>query len=111
MGIRPSEFYGITWPLAVFYLDRGLSGWASFVERKVNEAGNAVASTAVGQSRGGEVFVQSARQVQFNRLLGLSEASAYRSPQLPGKVVAKPKSNGAKQLSGEGKLDLSKFNG
>jgi hypothetical protein len=111
MGVRPSELYGIDWPVAAFYLDRGLSAWASFVETKVNEAGNAVASTAVGRSSGGHVFVQSARQAQFSRLLGLSDASAYRQPQIASRVEAKPKSSGSQTFSGEGNFDLSKFNG
>lgn len=111
MGVLPSKLYGITNSIAAFYLDLALSNWASFVDNKVNEVAAAVASTSVGQSRGGDVFIQSARQAQFAKLLGLSEASAYRNPELPGKVSDKPKTNGRQSFSGEGEFDLSKFNG
>lgn len=77
----------------------------------MNEAGNNVANTAVGRSSTGQTFVQSARKVAFLRLLGLSEASAYRQPQLAGKLSGepgKPKRN--RPIPAEGKFDLSKFN-
>lgn len=112
MGIRPSELYEVEWPLAAFYLDRGLAEWANFVDRKTDEAGQAVAATMVGQSRGGQAFIDSARKAQFARLLGLSEASAYRQVNKAKKVDAKPKPRSLIQsFSGEGSFDLSKFNG
>ena len=111
MNLRPSELYGITWPLAAFYLDRGLNAWASFVENKMNEAAEAVANTVVGRGSSGQVFIISARKRAFARLLGLSENSAYRQPQLPGMGDVKDrKTKRTRAIPAEGKFDLSRFN-
>jgi hypothetical protein len=56
-----------------------------------------------------EGFIASAKQLQFAKLLGLSKASAFRQPDSFDK---KPEPKGGnKTVSGEGKFDLSKFNG
>ena len=113
MGVRPSELYGITWPLAAFYLDRGLYRWANFVEGRLNEVESTVRKQMRNQA-GTDIFVQSAKIAAYNKLMGLSTASAYRQPdsftlsKKEGEVeTVAPK---AISVSAEGKLDLSMFN-
>ncbi|QNJ59235.1 tail assembly chaperone [Mycobacterium phage MrMiyagi] len=107
-GIRPSELYGITWPLAAFYLDRGLYWWSSFVEGRMNEVENAVRNQ-MKNKRGTDAFVHSARTAAFNKLMGLSVASAYRQPH-----SFTSSSKGAKPVASQGKssnFDNSLFGG
>lgn len=85
MGIRPSELYGIDWPLAAYYLDITLQAWSDFVEGKMNEAGAAIAATAVGRSSQGQAFIYSARQSAFAKLVGLPEHSGFQSVTSKGK--------------------------
>lgn len=58
--------------------------------------------------RGTDAFAQSARIVAFNRIFGLSEAAAYRQPELPGKLAEKPV---AKANPKAGQHDSSMFSG
>lgn len=113
LGVRPSELYGVTWPLAAFYLDRGLHRWANFVEGRLNEVESTVRKQMRNQA-GTDIFVQSAKIAAYNKLMGLSTASAYRQPDSftlnkkegETKSVAPPSIS----VSAEGKLDLSMFN-
>lgn len=107
MGVRPSELFGVTWPLAAFLLDRGLYRWSTFVENKLNEVELTVRNQ-MKNSSGADVFVQSARTSMYNKLMGLDPASAYRSP---GVFADKPKKVATQAVSAEGKLDLTVFNG
>lgn len=113
LGVRPSELYCVTWPLAAFYLDRGLYWWANFVEGKMNEAETAVRNQ-MKNSTGADMFAHSAKMAAYNKIMGLSVAAAYRQP---GSLSQKDKSKAkslvpqAKSASGEGKIDLTMFNG
>lgn len=104
MGVRPSELYGVTWPLAAFFLDRGCRAWANFVDRRVNEA-EAVAVRQTRKMKGDPSgFIHSAKLVTFNKLMGLPTDLAYAAPTVPQKASA------PKALSAEGKkIDLSRF--
>lgn len=53
--------------------------------------------TQMKNKKGTDIFVASARIASFNRLFGLSTASAYRQPNLPG-LPEKTKNVDAKQL-------------
>jgi hypothetical protein len=113
LGLRPSELYGVTWPLAAFYLDRGLYWWSNFVESKMNEAEMTVRNQMKNQS-GSDMFAQSSRTATYNKLMGLSVASAYRQPgllKLNDESKAKSLVPQAKSASGEGNVDLTMFNG
>lgn len=116
MGVRPSELWGIHWPLAAFYFDRAVRNWANFVDRKSEEA-EMVVRMQMKNRRGTDGFALQARQVQFNKLLGLSVAEAYAAPPTPGGAgPAKGKRNLddvriPTTVSAEGKkVDLSRFN-
>lgn len=89
LGIRPSDLYDIQWPLARLYFDRGIYWWGNFIEDKVNTA-EAQVRNQMKNRKGTDAFAQSARIVAFNKIFGLSTASAYRQPQLPGKMTEKP---------------------
>ena len=106
--------FGVTWPLAAFYLDRGLYWWANFVEGKMNEAEATVRNQMKNQS-GADMFANSAKMATYNKLMGLSVATAYRQP---GSLKSKKDESKAKSPvpqaktgSGEGKIDLTIFNG
>lgn len=88
LSCRPSELYDIEWPLARFYFDRGIYLWGNFVENKMNEAEMTV-RRQMKNRKGTDAFAASSRIAAFNKLFGLSVASAYREPQLPQKL-AKP---------------------
>lgn len=76
---RPSDLYGIEWPLARFYFDRGIYWWGNFVEQKLQEAEQNVRQQMKNR-KGTEMFVTSTRIATFNKIFGLSTASAYRQP-------------------------------
>lgn len=114
--MRPSELWGITWPLAAFYFDRAVRNWANFVDRRTEEAESMIRAQMKNR-RGTDGFALQARQVTFNKLVGLSVESAYAAP---------PKLNNGEQLTkrdvgsisvpkvlnAEGKqVNLSGFNG
>lgn len=117
MGVRPSALWGITWPLAAFYFDRAVRNWANFVDRRSAEA-EMVVRLQMKNRRGTDGFALQAKQVAFNKLLGLDVSSAYAAPPSIGKMSAegKPKRNLDKvnipmTLNAEGKkVDLSGFN-
>jgi len=54
-------------------------------------------------------FIASARQLTFCKLMGLPTTSAFRQPSQFKKEDTK--TNGGKTISGEGKFDLTQFNG
>lgn len=119
MGVRPSELWGISWPLAAFYFDRAVRNWANFVDRRCEEA-EMVIRLQMKNRRGTDGFAMQAREVAFNKLLGLSVATAYAAPPskgLNGDKAAKTKRNLdqvaiPRTISAEGKrIDLSGFNG
>jgi hypothetical protein len=56
--------------------------------------------------KGTDIFVRSQRISAFNRLFGLSTASAYRDPQLPKQAEDKPKTKRGQKVK-----DLSGFVG
>ena len=109
--MRPSELWGITWPLAAFYFDRAVRNWATFVDRRSDEAEMAV-RMQMKNRRGTDGFALQARTVAFNKLLGLSVEGAYAAPPTPENKRRLEKLNAPKVLTGEGtKIDLSRFNG
>ena len=79
---RPSDLYDIEWPLARFYFDRGIYWWGNFVEQKMQEAEQTVRQQ-MKNKKGTEMFVASTRIATFNKIFGLSTASAFRQPELP----------------------------
>ena len=107
LGVRPSELYNVTWPLAAFYFDRGIYYWGTFVERRMDEAEQTVRNQMKNR-RGTDVFVTSARIVAYNKLFGLSVASAYRQPQLP---ATQGKPTKTKPYAHIKPMDPSKFSG
>lgn len=56
--------------------------------------------------KGTESFVASQRIATFNKLFGLSVASAYRQPEIPQKAKAEPKVPAPQRIT-----DLSGFSG
>lgn len=117
MGVRPSELWGITWPLAAFYFDRAIRNWANFVDRRSEEA-EMVVRMQMKNRRGTDGFALQARQVAFNKLVGLSVESAYAPPPTPGnaKKAGQKRDVGnvsaPRVINAEGKrIDLSRFNG
>ncbi|AEK07472.1 tail assembly chaperone [Mycobacterium phage Send513] len=115
-GVRPSELWGISWPLAAFYFDRALRNWATFVDRRVEEAEMTV-RMQMKNRKGTDGFALQARHVAFNKLMGLDVSSAYAPPPVAPNAAGAGKRNlrdvsAPKVLSAEGhKIDLSKFNG
>lgn len=113
--MRPSELWSITWPLAAFYFDRALRNWATLVDRRIEEAEAAV-RIQMKNRRGTDGFALQARQVAFNKLVGLPVDSAYAAPPVKGTSEAGKKKNlerlsAPKVLDAEGrKIDLSRFN-
>jgi hypothetical protein len=73
----------------------------------MNEAENTV-RTQMKNRKGTDTFVASARIATYNKIFGLSVASAYRQPSLPGgkSAGAQPKSRIA-----EKDFDMSKYSG
>lgn len=112
MGVRPSELWGITWPLAAFYFDRAVRNWASFVDQRSDEAEMAVRNQMKNQ-RGSDSFILQARQLAFNKLVGLSKEAAYATPNITkGDKRSVDKVSAPKVLNSEGhKINLSRFNG
>lgn len=118
MGIRPSQLWGVEWPLAAFYFDRAVRNWANFVDRKCEEA-EMVIRLQMKNRRGTDGFAMQAREVAFNKLLGLSVASAYSAPPTKGLKGEKPRQKRnldtvaiPRTISAEGKrIDMSGFNG
>lgn len=115
--MRPSELWGITWPLAAFYFDRAVRNWANFVDQRSNEAEMNV-RLQMKNRKGTDGFALQAREVAFNKLLGLSVASAYATPSITrGESGERKKINLdtvaiPRAITGEGKkIDLSGFNG
>lgn len=97
---RPSRTYGIRDDLAAFIFDRGIYLWASYVERKMDEAEDNI-RRSMKNRKGTETFVNSQRRATFNKLLGIKETTnVYKQPQL-----IKPT-----QVSGEGDIDLKSLN-
>lgn len=110
LGCRPSELYNIEWPTVRFYFDRAIYWWGTLVEGKLNEA-EAIAQMQTKRMRGNKSgFIASAKQMAFCKLMGLPVTSAFRQPD-SFKKENEAKTNGSKTLSGEGQVDLSKFNG
>lgn len=100
--MRPSELYSVAWPLSAFYFDRGIRAWANFVDRLSNEAELRVRQQ-MKKSRGDvDGFALQARQVAFNKILGLSVEDLYASPSMKGAQ----KNSGPRE-----KIDLDKING
>lgn len=117
LGVRPSELWGVTWPLAAFYFDRAVRNWANFVDQRSNEAEQAV-RIQMKNRKGTDGFALQARHVAFNKLMGLSVESAYAAPPTPGNAEKRgPKRDlGSVSLppviNAEGKrINLSGFNG
>lgn len=117
--MRPSELWGISWPLTAFYFDRGVRNWANFVDQRANEAEQAV-RMQMKNRKGTDPFALQARHVAFNKMVGLSVDSAYAAPTVPGRGNAEkrgPKRDLGKLsvprvIDAEGKsIDLSRFNG
>ena len=104
MGVRPSEIWGITWPLAAFYFDRGVRNWANFVDRMINDAEVNVRSQMRNSKRANvDTFANQARQVAFAKLMGLSVESLYAAP------TTNSSSNGEKSSTPREKIDLDKI--
>lgn len=79
----------------------------------MNEAEATVRNQMRNQT-GADMFAHSAKLAAYNKLMGLSTAAAYRQPgSLKQKDESKAKSlvPQAKSASGEGKIDLTMFNG
>lgn len=116
MGVRPSELWGVTWPLAAFYLDRAVRNWANLVDRRSDEAEQTV-RMQMKNRRGTDGFALQARMVAFNKLLGLSVDSAYAAPPTPKSGEQKGKRDVGnvaipRIINAEGQtVDLSRFNG
>lgn len=72
----------------------------------MNEAENNI-RRSMKNRKGTDTFVVSQRTAVYNRLLGLSDTAAYKQPAPTPKT---PVSQG-KAMSGEGKVDLGRFNG
>jgi hypothetical protein len=108
MGVRPSELFKIENEVAAYYLDHGLYRWATFVNSKMDEAEMAIRQSQIGKSSNASAFINSARTVAFNRLMGLSVASAYRQPEISG--LSKMKPEAPIMVSGEEGFDMQKFN-
>lgn len=118
--MRPSELWGVTWPLAAFYFDRAVRNWANFVDQRSNEAEQAV-RMQMKNRRGTDGFALQAREVAWKKLLGMDVQSSYAAPPViknaEGKVISNRKRDIDKVsiptvLNAEGKkVDLSKFNG
>jgi len=91
-----------------FYFDRTIYFWGHFVEGKLNEA-EARARMQTKRMRGNaEGFVASAKQLAYTKLMGLPATSAFRQPDSFKKEEKKATPS---TLSGEGKIDLTMFNG
>lgn len=103
LSIRPSQLYDIENPLVAFYFDRGIYWWGTHVEGKVNEA-EANMRSRMKKSRGNvDAFVSSARISTFNKLMGLSTASAYAAPVSTAGLTPKDeKPTAAKKFGNEG---------
>ena len=117
MGLRPSQLWGIEWPLAAFYFDRAVRNWANFVDRRSDEA-EATVRIQMKNRRGTDGFALQARQVMFSKLLGLDVTAAYAPPPVPGSGEGRTtkrdvgKVSAPRVLNAEGKkIDLSGFNG
>jgi hypothetical protein len=109
MGIRPSELYGVTWPLAAFYFDRGVRAWANYVDGEVNKA-EAVAVKSTRRMKGDPSgFVVSAKMLAFNKALGLDKSAAFAAP--PVVSAEKPGTTVPLARDKVGKIDLDKING
>lgn len=104
LGVRPSELYGVTWPLAAFYLDRGLRNWANFVDRTVNDAEVKVRTQMRNNRRANvDMFAFQAKQVAFNKIMGISVESLYAAP------TTGPKPKGEKRSAPKTKSEKDKL--
>lgn len=90
MGVLPSDLYEIEWPLARFYFNRGIYKWGKFVENRLEEV-EATVRNQMKNRRGTETFVTSQRIAAFNKIFGLSVASAYRQPDIVQPIEKKAK--------------------
>lgn len=108
MAVRPSEFWGITWPLTAFFFDRGVRTWANYVDRQVEQAETNVRMQMRNAKRANvDTFAFQQKQVTFHKLMGLSVESLYAAPPIAGGSNKKrEKSSGPKQ-----KIDLDKIPG
>lgn len=88
--MRPSELWGITWPLAAFYFDRAVRNWAKFVDGRSEEA-EMVVRRQMKNRRGTDGFALQAREVTFKKLVGLDTTTSYAAPPTPKGVVKGPK--------------------
>lgn len=106
MGVRPSELWGITWALAAFYFDRGVRNWANFVDRQVNDAEVKVRTQMRNNKRANvDMFAFQAKQVAFNKLMGISVESLYAAPTV-APLAKREKPTGPRK-----KIDLDKIPG
>ena len=107
MGIRPSELWGIAWPLAAFFFDRGVRDWANFVDRNVKNAEAEVRMRMRNSKRANvDSFAHQAAQVTFNKLMGLSTENLYAAPTNVKGATKESRSNGERP-----KIDLDKIPG
>lgn len=92
LSCRPSDLYGVEWPLVRFYFDRAIYRWGGYVERKVSEAESTIRQRMHKQKAANvESFVMSWRISTFNKIMGLSTAAAYAKPVSTQSLTGKPK--------------------
>ena len=108
MGVRPSELWGITWPLTAFYFDRGVRNWANFVDRTSNDAEMRIRMQMRNSRRANvDSFAHQAKMVAFNKLMGIPIDSLYGAPP----VQSIPGAQAEKRSGPKEKIDLDKIPG